>query len=142
MTVRNFSLMIVWLVLMPLIAQGERDGAASAGQDTATLVTHVDAHGASGILAGRDDVLLLDIRTPREFRTGHIRGATNIDFYKRDFPDRLAEIDRAQPILIYCRTGRRTTKALDRFRRLGFAEIIHLDGGITAWSRTGRPITK
>lgn len=140
MTARIASLMALCLALLPLAACGEKD-ATAAGHEKAKVITHVDPYGAAEVMTGRKGVLLLDIRTPQEFRAGHIRGASNIDFYKRDFSTRIAELDRDQPVLIYCRTGSRTTQTLAMFRQLGFKEVIHLDGGIAAWYRAGMPIT-
>lgn len=100
---------------------------------TATKVQNLDASAAAKLLADNDSVVVLDVRTPAEFDAGHIDGAVNIDFQGTGFAAKLAELDRAVPYLVHCKSGGRSTKALEQFRKLGFATVYHLDGGFTAW---------
>ena len=71
-------------------------------------------------------VTVLDLRTPGEFVAGHIAGATNVDCRAQDFAARLEGLDRNQPYLVHCGTGRRSTNSLPEFAKLGFKQIIHL----------------
>ena len=80
----------------------------------------------------KPDVQIIDIRTPQEFNEGHIPGAVNIDLYSEDFFEQMECLDKEKPIAVYCRSGRRSKIAADRFVGKGF-EVTELDGGITAW---------
>ena len=80
----------------------------------------------------KPDVQIIDIRTPQEFNEGHIPGAVNIDLYSEDFFEQMECLDKEKPIAIYCRSGRRSKIAADRFVGKGF-EVTELDGGIIAW---------
>lgn len=84
--------------------------------------------------------ILLDVRTPREFRRSRIAGAVNIDFNADDFGKRIDELDRKRPVLVYCRTGRRSAEACDLLVEKGFARVFHLEGGIVAWEDAGKPV--
>lgn len=113
--------------------------AACASADTA-VVEAVPPQDAAARLAADPAPVLLDIRTPDEFASGRIAGATNVDFYAADFTARLAELDRDADYVIYCRSGNRTTSALDIFRDLGFTSVRSVDGGILAWAAAGLPV--
>ena len=85
---------------------------------------------------------LLDIRTPEEFATGHLKDATLMNFYDKDFRDRLLNMNRHQPTIIYCRSGNRSGKALEMMRELGFRNVYDIQGGTLAWQAAGLPLVK
>ena len=115
--------------------------AGHAGEGAVTVIRHADAAAAQKLLAD-DKVTVLDIRTPQEFAAGHIAGAKLVDFNAPDFKTKLSELDRNQSYLLHCASGRRSTKALETVRALGFKEIIHLDGGFNAWKAAGKPVAR
>lgn len=47
--------------------------------------------------------------------------------------DRYAELDKSQPVIIYCETGKRSRDAAIRLKNCGFKSVIYLDGGASAW---------
>ncbi len=62
---------------------------------------------------------------------------------KVDFATRAAkELDSGKPVLVYCRSGRRSAEAAAALVKLGFADVRDLDGGILAWEKAGQPIIK
>lgn len=91
---------------------------------------------------GDDAFMVLDVRTPGEFSEGHLRGARNIDFTSPEFRDRVRSLNRNRTYLVYCRSGNRSGKALEVFRELGFASVLHMDGGTLAWNAAGLPLEK
>ena len=80
---------------------------------------------------------LLDLRTPEEFATGHLKNATLMNFYDADFRERLLTMNRHQPTILYCRSGNRSGQALEIMRELGFRNVYDMQGGIMAWQRAG-----
>lgn len=106
-----------------------------------SVVRHAKPAEAAKLLA-TNQILVLDIRTPNEFASGHIAGATNINYLSSDFPDRLAQLDRSKIYLLHCAVGGRSTNALPKLARLGFTNVIHLDGGFKAWQAAGNPVVK
>ena len=86
------------------------------------------------------DVVLLDIRTPGEYKTGHIRGSVLLDYYASDFVDKLKALDREKTYLVYCRSGNRSGKSLAVFNQLGFRQVYHLKTGIRGWQREKYPL--
>ncbi len=87
------------------------------------------------------DLVVLDVRTPDEFDEGHLDRATLLDFYRDDFADQLAELDRDLPYLLYCRSGNRSGQTLAMMEQLGFTDVTEIDGGINAWLSAGLPVT-
>ena len=109
--------------------------------DTPAAVKHVDAVGAKK-LVDEKKVVVLDVRTPKEFASGHIAGATNIDFNSKDFEKRVSELDTNKAYLVHCAAGGRSTRCLPILEKKHFNLIYHLDGGINGWERAGNPVEK
>lgn len=86
-----------------------------------------------------DDLVILDVRTPDEFAAGHIEGAVMLDFYREDFAEQVAALDRDVPYVIYCRSGSRSGQTRELMSELGFAAVDDVDGGVISWADAGLP---
>lgn len=82
------------------------------------------------------DVQLVDVRRPEEFAAGHIEGAVNYNFQGADFNKEVAQLDKNKPVLVYCRSGRRSGAASQKLESMGFTEIYDLKGGYLNWTKT------
>jgi len=122
-------------------------GLATAGcqaQNASTGVVNIDVgveDFATGI-SNLNEVLLLDVRTDKEFMEGHLMGATQLDFFRDDFKTEVEKLGRSRPVYVYCRSGNRSGKAAKLMKELGFAEVYNLEGGFGAWSSAGKAIAK
>ena len=85
-------------------------------------------------------VVVLDVRTATEFAAGHVPGARNVSH--DELPARLDELTalRDTPVVLYCRSGRRTQLAEDVLRKAGFTKLLHLEGDWLAWEAAKRPV--
>ena len=91
-------------------------------------------------LAGDASVQLVDVRTPEEYAAGHLPGAANIDWLADGFIDQSrATLDAARPVLVHCRTGKRSAAAAAKLAAAGF-HVANLLGGYEAWAAAGRPV--
>ena len=72
-----------------------------------------------------DKVMVIDLRTEKEFENGKIGSSLNIDFQKREFIDNLNKLDKEKPYIIYCMSGNRSLKASHVMKSLGFKMIYH-----------------
>jgi rhodanese-related sulfurtransferase len=132
-------------LLTLVVALGLALGLAGCGTDEPAGSTAGDAsyeHIDAGTFADRvaeRDVVLLDVRTPEEFAAGHLQGATNLPLAAEDFGDRITGLDPDTTYAVYCRTGARSQQAMELMREAGIEEVYDLDGGITAWTKSGRP---
>ena len=80
-------------------------------------------------------ILLIDVRTPEEFKAGHIKHAKNINFLNPEFfKAEIEKIDKSKPVYIYCRSGNRSNKAALKMQEFGFEKIYDLDGGYLKWT--------
>jgi rhodanese-related sulfurtransferase len=84
--------------------------------------------------------VVLDVRTPAEFRGGRVPGAINISH--DELAERLDELEgmRDRQIVLYCRSGRRVGIAAELLREQGFETLAHLSGDFGAWARSGHPV--
>jgi rhodanese-related sulfurtransferase len=101
-----------------------------------------DAHELIQENRGNPDFVLIDVRTPEEFMSGHIEGAVNINYHDNDFVENLDKLDKSKAYLIYCRTGRRSGDTLNVMRRLKFKEVYRILGDIVRWKAEGLPLVK
>ncbi len=86
---------------------------------------------------------LVDVRTPAEFNTEHIQGASESDFYQtKDFNTYLNSLDKNGKYLIYCHTGNRSGQTLQMMKEKGFTDVHDLSGGINNWIANGFPVVK
>lgn len=86
--------------------------------------------------------VILDIRTPEEYKEGYIEGAEFLDFLGQDFESGLEKMNKKKTYYVYCRSGKRTIAATEKMKQMGFKKVYMLDGGITAWSESGRQTIK
>ena len=84
-----------------------------------------------------DDLLLVDVREPAEYEIVRIPGGVLIP--KGDLPARLSELPQDKLVVLYCKTGVRSAEALAAVKKAGFADALHLQGGITAWANQFEP---
>lgn len=89
-----------------------------------------------------DDIQLVDVRTAEEFQTGHIKDALNIDYNKEDFKSKVSSLDKSKPVLVYCRSGKRSAGAAEIMKELGFTKIVELDGGMISWEAANLPTSQ
>ena len=94
------------------------------------------------MLAQDASVQLLDARTPEEFAENHLPGAVNIDWRAGGFAEKAqALLDPDRPVIVYCRSGRRSAEAAAALDGIGF-KTYNLKGGILAWAEKGKRVTK
>ena len=67
---------------------------------------------AATMIKEKSQVIVLDIRTPKEFAEGHIEGAININFHDKDFESQLAALDKNKTYVMHCHSGGRSGKTI------------------------------
>ena len=87
-----------------------------------------------------DDVQLIDVRTQREYKKGHLVNSKNIVYQGANWDEQVASLDKDEPVYVYCAKGGRSAKCAARLEEAGFKKIFDLDGGITKWINEGKNI--
>ncbi|HEY1075316.1 MAG TPA: rhodanese-like domain-containing protein [Fontimonas sp.] len=87
------------------------------------------------------DPLVLDVRTPADFKKGHLLNARNAPLAKLDEHVGALAKDKARPVLVYCALGSSSVSAVEKLRKLGFSEAYPLRGGLNAWLTANMPVT-
>ena len=98
---------------------------------------NVDVAEARDLIGEKADLVILDVRTVSEFESGHLEGAINIPV--EVLSSHLSGLNQNDELLVYCRTGNRSTTAVGILRENGYDRIYHMDGGIVAWGSAGFP---
>ena len=131
--------MIVWFPL--LISCGESPkGSNHASESSAqAIMKNLSVDEFKGAMDTLKKGIVLDVRTPGEYKSGHVPGAVNIDWNGSAFNDEVSKLDKSQTVLIYCLSGGRSSAAMQRMKSLGFTEVYNMRGGISAWKSKGYP---
>ena len=87
-----------------------------------------------------NDAVLVDVRTEDEYNSGYIENSLNIDYFSNDFSVNADKLDKNTPIILYCRSGNRSSMSANKISKLGFKEIYNLEGGILEWIEEGNVI--
>lgn len=104
---------------------------AASAQDTAG--TTISSQKFSKLMKKKNAVIL-DVRTQEEYRSGFISDAVNYNVLDSvDFVKKLSSLDKKKKYLLYCKSGRRSAKALMMMKNNGFKKVFHLNGGVTDW---------
>ena len=90
-----------------------------------------------------EGVVVVDIRTAKEYRAGHIPGvSSNIDYLQEDFLSQMERFEKSAPIIIHCARGGRSGKASALLMEAGFVKIYDYVGGFSDWEKRGEEIEK
>jgi len=95
----------------------------------------VSVEDAKTLIESKPNLIILDVRTQEEYDDGRIEGALLIPV--SELEDRLDELSKNSEILVYCRTGNRSSNAFNILTKNGFTKIFHMVDGITAWIKAG-----
>jgi phage shock protein E len=85
-----------------------------------------------------EGAVILDVRTEGEFGSGHVPGAVNIPH--DELASRLSELASTdQPVVVYCRSGKRAGMASEVLVAAGYTQVLHLEGDMNEWQANGLP---
>jgi len=89
-----------------------------------------------------EDIQIIDVRTPNEYKAGHIAAAQNINFLSPTFEQDILILDKNKPVLVYCQMGGRSAKCAKKMKALGFTKIFDYKGGYSEWKSLKLPVEK
>ncbi|MCF6307079.1 MAG: rhodanese-like domain-containing protein [Flavobacteriaceae bacterium] len=125
------KIMIVCTLSIMLAFQSCKD----YSKDTATTgdIELISPQQVYDAVYSADSVQLVDVRTPNEYNTSHLKGAQNICVTDNDFKEKVKSLDKNKPVYVYCKMGGRSAKAAKKLKDMGFTKIYDMDGGILLW---------
>jgi len=91
-------------------------------------------------LINRGKTIIVDVRNPEEFATGHLPDAKNIPL--AELPKRMTELEKfkTRTIVVVCQKGSRSASAVALLTKAGYTEATSLEGGIDEWNKQGLPL--
>jgi rhodanese-related sulfurtransferase len=122
---------------------GYLDGSIAVVEDRPELLEGIEKmtpEEAAAAMRGPSPPRIVDVRTPKEWAQTRIEGSLNLPL--NHLTQRLDELPRAQPILVYCAGGYRSSIAAGLLRQAGINSAIELASGIAAWERAGLPVAR
>lgn len=133
------TLLVALLMAAPLlVACGNDEEPASAGDEA---VRSLEAPQFARAMS-RKGTTLVDVRTPVEYRHGHVTGARNLNIHADDFERRVEALDPEQTYAVYCRDGQRSQRAMELMAEHGVTRVFQLEGGLEAWMAYGGGLSR
>lgn len=86
------------------------------------------------------NIPIVDVRTELEYRTSHIFRSVNCDANAPNFDQRIVQLNRQAPVIVYDESSTVSLQAAERMKTLGFVRIYELAGGIYSWARDGKTL--
>lgn len=129
------ALHVVPAALAVALLAGCSGGSPSAATSTSSSEAgfrQVSATEAQELMDSEEGYVILDVRTPEEYESGHIPGAVNVPNEEIGSEDPEALPDKDQLILVYCRSGNRSVQAAKKLAALGYTNVVEF-GGINSW---------
>jgi rhodanese-related sulfurtransferase len=110
--------------------------------DAKTRVRETTVDKVKGKIDGGEKFVLVDVREESEFARDHLPGAIHLGkgIIERDIEVRVPDIN--AEIVLYCGGGFRSALAADNLQKMGYKNVISMDGGIRDWREKGYPLTK
>ena len=93
-------------------------------------------------LINREDAVVIDVREPGEYSSGHVLGAKNVPLARVAAIGAELARRKEKPVIVYCDGGERSAKAAAALKKQGFTRVASLSGGLNAWQQAGLPVEK
>jgi rhodanese-related sulfurtransferase len=86
-----------------------------------------------------DDLVIIDVSTPQEYKDLHLEGAVNVNLLSRFFKTRLDVMNKSRTYVVYCKVGGRSKIAQKLMQQFGFRIVYNVVGGTPLWEEEGLP---
>ncbi len=111
-------------------------------EDAKTRVRETNVHEVKQRLDASEKFILVDVREESEWARGHLPSAIHLGkgIIERDIEQRVP--DRSAPLVLYCGGGFRSALAADNLQKMGYINVLSMDGGWRGWTEAGYPTAK
>lgn len=107
---------------------------------TDTILVSIHAKDFAAVLKEKPNMPILDLRTPEEYKRGHVWRSNNMNMLDKDFDRNLSSLSRTQEYAVYCQFGDKSFEVAEKMKRLGFKRIYHLQKGLMNWGESGQAL--
>ena len=150
MTLQSVAAIGVCILLGACAANPTAPRATTADDMVASARAEITEISVAEASAQVDGAVVVDVREPAEYESGHVPGAVNVprgtlEWRIENVPalkDLAPDARREQPILLYCRSGARAALATQTLQRLGYSDVRSIAGGYRAWTEEGLPTSE
>ncbi|MBL6448733.1 rhodanese-like domain-containing protein [Fulvivirga sp. 29W222] len=137
------TIFLIMITTSLSLASCKQNSEGSNGQETKPTqqtgkIERVDSEKFEAMLHEYPDAQLVDVRTAREYSSGHLEHAVNIDYNSPSFKNDISKLKKDQPVFVYCAVGGRSASASYILKEQGFTHIVDLGGGIADWKKRGK----
>jgi len=110
--------------------------------DAKSRIQETDMNGYKQMLARGEKPVLIDTREDNEWAAGHAAGAVHLGkgIIERDIETQVP--DKNTKLVLYCGGGFRSALSADALQKMGYKNVISLDGGWRAWQQSGMPVER
>lgn len=121
------------------MAKQHAPGFLAIVQEAKTRVNECTIHDVKARLEANEDLQLIDVREASEFEQGCLPGALHLGkgVIERDIEKTITDHDR--PLVLYCGGGFRSALAADAIQKMGYQNVLSMDGGWSGWKNAGYP---
>lgn len=137
---KHLTILIMMLGLISCTSETKDKNNEEDG-NTPQLIKTVSPKEFSEELEKNDYNQLVDVRTPGEFKRGHIKNSVNANISDGSFDQKINDLDKDKPVFVYCLSGGRSGRAASILKDKGFTMVYDLDGGINRWRNMGMETT-
>lgn len=107
---------------------------------TQTEVKNISPKQAKELIDKEKDIFVLDVRTREEYNEVHIKDANLVPI--QDLDQNISKIPKDKKLIVYCTSGKRSTKACEILKNKGLKELYNVVGGISRWQTEDYPVEK
>jgi rhodanese-related sulfurtransferase len=109
-------------------------------EDAKTRVRETNVDEIKARMDRREKFVLVDVREDREYDQGHLPGAVHLGkgIIERDIEGKYADLN--TPLVLYCGGGFRSALAADNLQKMGYTNVLSMDGGIRVWREKAYPL--
>ena len=133
----KFSALLFYFLFFSVYLNSETNSVDSEmNLQTVKKITPQQAHDLIEKIKYDPDFVILDLRTPEEYKKEHIENAKNLNYYSKTFKNDLNKLEKDKTYVIHCRSGGRSGKTAPIMKELGFNEVYDM-GGIIQWKEQG-----
>ena len=132
------------IIFMLIVVSLALSGCVSDKKPDKTPYTNINVQQGKEMI-DKGEVFILDVRTPEEYASGHIKNSTLLavqDIPANELDIKLKELPKDRSILVYCRSGSRSVAASTILAGNGFSKVYNMQGGITEWIKAGYETVK